>query len=95
VDLAGKGNRVRTVSMPSWTKSAIDDWLAAAGFSRGLVLGGVNNGDRITGHGMSAQSIYEVVEAHGKELSVALAPHDVSAEKGYPQPCRVCRWERL
>jgi site-specific recombinase XerD len=77
VDLAGKGNRVRTVPMPPWTKRAIDHWLAAAGFSEGLVLGAVNKGDRITGQGMSAQSIYAVVEAYGKELGAALAPHDV------------------
>ena len=56
---------------------AVDEWVAAAGFSTGLVLGTVNKGDRITGQGMSAQSIYEVVEAYGDELGAALAPHDV------------------
>ena len=34
-------------------------------------------GDRITGQGMSAQSIYEVVAAYGNELGATLAPHDV------------------
>jgi site-specific recombinase XerD len=77
VDLAGKGNRVRTVPMPPWAKAAIDDWLAAAGFSAGLVLGAVNKGGRITGQGTSAQSIYEVVEAYGQALGATLAPHDV------------------
>jgi integrase len=77
VDLAGKGNRVRTVPMPPWTKAAIDDWLAAAPFAGGPLLGAVNKGDRITGQGMSAQSIYEVVEGYGKELGATLAPHDV------------------
>src|SRR5690242_8180403 len=77
VDLAGKGNRIRTVPMPSWAKTAVDDWLAVGGFSGGLVLGAVNKGDRITGQGMSAQSIYEVVEAYGNELGASLAPHDV------------------
>jgi integrase len=77
VDLAGKGNRLRTVPMPAWTKAALDDWLAAARFTAGLALGSVNKGDRITGQGMSAQSIYEVVDAYGKRLGVTLAPHDV------------------
>jgi integrase len=77
VDLAGKGNRIRTVPMPPWAKAAVDEWLAAAHFSAGLVLGAVNKGDRITGQGMSAQSIYEVVEAYGNELGASLAPHDV------------------
>ena len=77
VDLTGKGNRVRTVPMPPWTKAAIEDWLAAAHFAGGLVLGAVNKGDRITGQGISAQSIYEVVDRYGKELGATLAPHDV------------------
>lgn len=77
VDLAGKGNRIRTVPMPSWAKAAVDEWLIAARFINGLVLGAVNNGDRITGQGMSAQSVYEVVEAYGRKLGASLAPHDV------------------
>ena len=48
-----------------------------AGFSAGPVLGSVNKADRITGQGMSAQSIYEVVEAYGRELGVPIVPHDV------------------
>jgi len=77
VDLAGKGNRIRTVPMPPWTKTAIDAWLAAARYTGGLVLGSVNKGDRITGQGMRAQSIYEVVDRYGRELGATLAPHDV------------------
>jgi integrase len=63
--------------MPPWAKAAVDDWLAAAQFPAGLLLGAVNKGDRITGQGMSAQSIYEVVAAYGNELGATLAPHDV------------------
>jgi integrase len=77
VDIAGKGNRIRTVPMPAWAKAAVDDWLAAARFPAGLLLGAVNQGDRITGQGMSAQSIYEVVQANGSELGTPIAPHDV------------------
>ncbi|MBV9745326.1 MAG: tyrosine-type recombinase/integrase [Acidobacteriia bacterium] len=77
VDLTGKGNRVRTVPMPPWAKTAIDDWLTVAKFSTGPVLGRVNRGDWITRQGMTAQSIYEVVEAYGKQLGAPIAPHDV------------------
>jgi hypothetical protein len=48
VDLAGKGNRIRTVPMPFWAKAAVDDWLFVAGFSAGPVLGAVNRRDRVT-----------------------------------------------
>jgi site-specific recombinase XerD len=44
VDLAGKGKRIRTVPMPSWAKAAVDNWLAAAGFSAGLLLGSEQRG---------------------------------------------------
>jgi site-specific recombinase XerD len=77
VDMLGKGNRFRTVPMPSWAKDAADEWLAAARFSTGLVLGAVNKGGSIARQGMTAQSIYEVVDAYGKTLGAPLAPHDV------------------
>jgi integrase len=38
VDLAGKGGRVRSVPIPSWTKAATDVWIAAAGIADGLVF---------------------------------------------------------
>jgi site-specific recombinase XerD len=77
VDLAGKGNRIRTVPMPFWAKAAVDDWLAVAGFAAGPVLGAINRGDRVTRQGMGAQAIYEVVEDYGNRLGVPIVPHDV------------------
>ena len=47
VDLIGKGGRVRTVPMPSWTKSAVDSWIAAAEISEGLVFRAMNRGGRV------------------------------------------------
>lgn len=58
-------------------QAAVDDWLAAAGFSAGPVLGAINKSGRITGQGMSAQSVYEVVEAYSRKLGVPIAPRDV------------------
>jgi hypothetical protein len=31
VDIAGKGNRIRSVPMPLWAKSALDRWTTAVG----------------------------------------------------------------
>jgi hypothetical protein len=50
----------------------------AAGFSAGPVLGAVNKGDRITGQGMSAQAIYELVDAYGNQCA--------SSERGRRHP---------
>lgn len=40
-DLVGKGNRVRTVPIPSWAKAAVDAWAEAAGLAGGRVFRGV------------------------------------------------------
>jgi site-specific recombinase XerD len=89
VDLVGKGKRIRTVPMPAWTKVAIDQWVAAAGIRDGRLLRAVNKGDRIVGKGMTAQSVFEVVEQYGKRIGMQIAPHDLRrtfaklAHKGY------------
>jgi site-specific recombinase XerD len=77
VDLVGKGKRIRTVPMPAWTKMAIDQWVAAAGISQGRLLRAVNKGGRIVGDGMTAQSVFEVVERYGNKLMIKIAPHDL------------------
>ena len=77
VDLVGKGQRVRTVPMPAWTKVAIDAWTAASGITGGRLLRAVNKGGRVTGDGMTAQAIFENVEFYGTRLGVKIAPHDL------------------
>jgi site-specific recombinase XerD len=77
VDMKGKGGRVRTVPMPSWTKAAIDEWIAAAGFTAGRVFRPVNKGDRLCGDTMTAQSIFETVKKYAAEIGMKeIAPHD-------------------
>ena len=77
VDLQGKGSRVRTVPIPAWAKTAVDNWLQAAGFVSGPLLGSVNKSGRITGQGMSAQSIYDSVDGYRGRLGTPIAPHDL------------------
>jgi integrase len=78
VDMRGKGGRIRTVPMPSWTKVATDVWTFAAGFSGGRVFRPVNKGDRLCGDSMTAQSIFETVKKYAAEIGVReIAPHDL------------------
>ena len=77
IDLVGKGKRVRTVPMPAWAKAAIDRWTAAAGIASGRLLRPVNKGGRITGQGMTAQAIFEIVVGYGSKLGLEIAPHDL------------------
>jgi integrase len=77
-DLRGKGNRLRTVPMPSWTKVLLDAWAAAAGLTSGPVLRSVNKSDRVMSGGISPQAIFNLVTGYGIDLHVNhLAPHDL------------------
>ncbi|NPV86927.1 MAG: tyrosine-type recombinase/integrase [Anaerolineae bacterium] len=77
IDLLGKGNRVRTVPIPSWTKAAIDAWTQAAGITSGLVFCAINKGGRLAHEGMTAQAVRDVVVSHGKKMGIHLAAHDL------------------
>jgi integrase len=78
VDLIGKGGRVRTVPMPSWTKSAIDSWTGAAAIVSGMVFRAINRGGRVTGTSMTPRAIFELVQHFGSKIGVLkLAPHDL------------------
>jgi integrase len=79
VDLVGKGNRVRTVPMPSWTKAAIDQWSLAAGISSGFVFRPLNRRHHhdLTGQ-MDPGNILDVVERYARRIGVPhVAPHDL------------------
>lgn len=78
VDLHGKGNRLRTVPMPSWTKVAIDQWAAEAQLASGHVFRPMNNRYELIGDTLLPQNIMEAVLKYGKRIGVpTLAPHDL------------------
>ena len=78
VDLIGKGGRVRTVPMPSWTKSAIDSWTAAAEIVSGILFRAINRGGRVTGSSITPRGIFDLVHHFGSKIGVPnLAPHDL------------------
>jgi hypothetical protein len=56
VDLVGKGGHVRTVPVPDWVRTELDDWLAAAAIDRGKSFRRVTN-DRTLPWLQSADSI--------------------------------------
>jgi integrase len=78
VDITGKGNRVRTVPIPSWVKLAIDEWTNTAGLSHGLVFRAMNKGDAITRESMTPQAIRDIVKYYGEQIGTPeLAAHDL------------------
>lgn len=77
VDLVGKGNRVRSVPMPSWAKAAIDAWRDAATISSGRVFRAVHKGDYLDGESMTPQAVHDAVKTYLAILGINAAPHDL------------------
>jgi integrase len=73
VDLVGKGGHVRTVPVPDWVRTDLDDWLAAAEIDRGKLFRRVNKVGRTWGDGMTVKAVWHIV----KESVAKLAPHDL------------------
>ena len=62
--------------MPSWCKSAIDAWTAAAGITDGLVFRAMNNRHELTVNPSLAQNIMNRVIRYGEKIGAdKLAPH--------------------
>jgi len=77
-DLVGKGGRVRTVPIPTWVKSTVDAWAAAAAISQGSVFRAINKAGRVWGDGMSPKVLWDVVRAAAGRAGIEkLAPHDL------------------
>jgi integrase len=76
-DLIGKGQRIRTVPMPAWTKKAVDEWAAVADVRSGFVIRPVNKADRVTGERMTPQGVFNIVRGYGIDLRLTIAPHDL------------------
>jgi len=76
VDIEGKGNRIRSVPMPQWAKSAMDLWIAAAGIRKGLFFRAINQKGEV-GNGLTAQAVYLIVRGYADQLGIRIAPHDL------------------
>lgn len=78
VDMTGKGNRVRSVPIPSWVKLAIDEWTALTCITSGLVFRAIHKGGYIKHESMTPQAIRDIVKLYGKRIGVPeLAAHDL------------------
>ena len=75
-DLRGKHGRLRTVPVPAWVKTAIDEWTASAGITEGHILRSMNRHGTITGESISSQAILALVSSYGAQLGVKLQAHD-------------------
>jgi len=91
VDLIGKGGRVRTVPMPSWTKSAIDSWIAAADIRDGLVFRAMNRGGRVIAASITPRAICQVVQRFGDRIGAPNLAPTISDARSQNSRTRVVR----
>ena len=78
VDLVGKGGHVRTVPVPDWVRSELNNWVAAAAIDRGRLFRRVNKVGRAWGDGMTAKAVWHIVKESARSIGVSkLAPHDL------------------
>ena len=78
VDLMGKGGHGRTVPLPDWVRSELDDWLAAAAIHRGRLFRRVSKAGTTWGEGLTEKAVWHIVKEAARGVGVPkLAPHDL------------------
>lgn len=77
VDLVGKGNRVRSVPIPSWAKAAIDEWANALPIQEGRIFRSMRKGNLVSSDSMTPQAIHNTVKEYAVPLGFGLAAHDL------------------
>jgi integrase len=78
VDLVGKAGHVRTVPVPLWVKTAIDNWSSAAGVGEGKLFRAIRKNGVTWGRGVSQNVVWYVVKNSAKRAGIEkLAPHDL------------------
>ena len=77
-DLNGKGGHIRTVPMPNWVKTVIDEWAILAGINSGPLFRAINKAGRVFGNGFTPKVIWSIVKEGAANCGlVGLAPHDL------------------
>jgi len=78
-DLVGKGNRRRTVPVPSWVKVRIEEWVLAADIYKGMLFRPVTNGGKLAGQALSDEKAiwYIVLKYANATLLGKLSVHDL------------------
>jgi len=78
VDLVGKGGHIRTVPMPEWVKTTVDEWTGAAELQSGRIFRCVCRAGKWWGDGITERVVWHVVKLYAARTGLAgLAPHDL------------------
>jgi integrase/recombinase XerD len=78
VDINGKGNRVRSVPVPSWTSALVEDWTRAASISTGRIFRPISGAGVVDSRGLTEKVVWWIVKRYAEPLGLGkLAPHDL------------------
>ena len=78
VDLIGKGGHIRTVPIPEWVKSALDQWTLAATVTEARIFRAVARAGKVWGKGISQNVVWYVVKTCCERAGLEhIAPHDL------------------
>src|SRR6266850_1780705 len=77
-DLIGKGKHMRTVPVPNWAKTSIDEWVTASGIADGKIFRRINRNGKVWGDSITPKTVWHVVKVAAKRAEITnLAPHDL------------------
>ncbi len=76
-NLVGKRNKTRTVTIPTWTKQAIDRYLDATDIHSGRLFQAMSRGGKIQWDHISPESVREVVKLNAQKCGFKITPHDL------------------
>ena len=76
-NLIGKRNKTRTVTVPTWAKLAIDDYLNATSIHSGQLFQAMNKSGNIQRDCISPETVREVVKLNAQKCGFRITPHDL------------------
>ena len=76
-DLVGKRNKIRTVTVPAWTKQAIDAYLDNTGIQSGRLFQAMSKGGHIQRDHISTSTVRDVVKTYAHQCGFNISPHDL------------------
>ncbi len=96
VNLVGKGKRLRTVPVPSWSKELLNAWLRHSGVSEGKVFRRVLKGGMRQEAGVTANVVWYAVKRCTRQAGISnLAPHVFAALARACAMVVVANWNRF
>jgi site-specific recombinase XerD len=77
INIIGKRNKSRSVTVPSWLKKAIDTYSEAAGIQSGRIFQAMTTNGKILHEHISHRTVYDVVKMYARQCGFDLSPHDL------------------